>query len=311
MMRLTDSDLVIQLPMPHILALSISRFQLDQHISEIKLLFYHLPTSKQSFVWPTNLPEIQINIKNKLDQWLLGIQKTASVPVTNDEEQTKLKFEKMRLEQLYHSAISLLFQPSQMFPTPTKEALWLCYQSCSKRLQIYEAVSNQDMLYYNWRDIHGIFSSGATIMYCAWVSQDLQQKLPLEKLLRDLRTCSTHLSIGSQWWPSVRSGKESFGIMIDLITKHFSDTQLRFQYSIASSQRKRRSTSSRIRGSQSTPFYNTVSGLPNDPPGSEHSQISHDQDHDDQFDFNDQSQQFGICKIRYCRETPQLIKICH
>ncbi|KAJ5087182.1 hypothetical protein N7456_010798 [Penicillium angulare] len=294
MMALTDNDLTIQLPMPHLLGLSMSRFQLERHVSEIKLLLYHLPTRNQSFVWPTNHPEIQANIKTKLDQWLLSVQRMDPVPEGKDEEKVKFKFEKIRLEQLYHSAMTLLFQPSQMFPSPSQEALSICYQSCSKRLQIYEAVSNQDMLYYNWRNIHGIFSSGATIMYCAWVSRDLQQTIPFEKLIRDLRTCSNHLSIGSQWWPSVRSGKESFEMMIDLIIKHFSDMQLQIQDSNTSSPNKRRQISSRVKDHHSTPFYPTPSGMPRDLPETGISQSNYNQEQPHQFYSNDQDTQFGI-----------------
>ncbi|KAJ5111399.1 hypothetical protein N7532_001934 [Penicillium argentinense] len=232
MMTLVGNDLVIELPSSHILALSVSRFRLDRHISEIKLLLYHLPTQNKSFVWPTNLPEIQSRLKSDLDKWVLDVQRITPNDTIDDEEKIKFQFEKMRHEQLYHSAISLLFQPSQAFPSPSEEALFLCYQSCSKRLEIYDAVNHQDMLYYNWRNIHGIFSSGATIVYCAWASRDLQRTIPFAKLLRDLRTCSNHLSIGSQWWPSVRNGKESFEMMIDLIIKYFSDIQLRVQGSI-------------------------------------------------------------------------------
>ncbi|KAJ5712157.1 hypothetical protein N7488_006313 [Penicillium malachiteum] len=279
-MTLTDSDLIIQLPTLQFLSLSIYRFQLDQQISEIKLLLYHLPTRNQSFVWPTNLPEIQGNIKSKLDEWLLAVQRIEIVSAFSHEEKTKLNVEKMRLEQLYHWAICLLFQPSQMFPSPNSEALRLCYQSCSKRVQMYEAVSNQDMLYYNWRNIHGIFASGATIMYCAWVSEDLQGEIPFEKLLRDLRTCSNHLSIGSQWWPSVRSGKESFEMMIDLIIKHFNNIQLQIR-DPTQSQSKRRSISHLTKHSRSAIY----------PDG--HEEAYH------QFEFNDHDPQFEILRAAH------------
>lgn len=291
MMSLSGSDLVIKLPMPQVLALSISRFRLDQHISEIKLLLYHLPTQNQSFVWPTNLPEIQTRIKSELDHWLSSVQGIVPAEDETDEEKYDFDIHKMRYEQLYHSAVSLLFQPSQMFPSPNQEALKLCYQSCSKRLQIYDAVSNQDMLYYNWRNIHGIFSSGATIVYCAWASRDLQRTLPFAKLLRDLRTCSNHLSIGSQWWPSVRSGKESFEMMIDLIIKYFSDIQLQVQDVPPPSQNQRRATSSRTENLQLP--HTSISGLQEYPPGSEIPQNNQEQI---QPHENNQNQPFAICK---------------
>lgn len=298
-MSLAGSDLVIKLPMPQILALSVSRFRLDRHISEIKLLLYHLPTRNQSFVWPTNLPEIQTRIKSELDHWLLSVQRIVPDDDVTDEESLDFQIQKMRHEQLYHSAISLLFQPSQMFPSPSQEALKLCYHSCSKRLQIYDAVSNQGMLYYNWRNIHGIFSSGATIVYCAWASRDLQRTLPFAKLLRDLRTCSNHLSIGSQWWPSVRSGKESFEMMIDLIIKYFSDIQLQIQDIPPPAQRQRRPISSRTEDSQLPPSYTSVSGMEEYPPEQGIAQGHHRQDQSVQ---NNQSQLFAICKSFRLRE---------
>lgn len=279
--------------MPQILALSVSRFRLYRHISEIKLLLYHLPTRNQSFVWPTNLPEIQTRIKSELDHWLLRMQSIVPEGEVTDEENLDFQIQKMRNEQLYHSAISLLFQPSQMFPSPSQEAMRLCYQSCSKRLRIYDAISNQDMLYYNWRNIHGIFSSGATIVYCAWASPDLQRTLPFAKLLRDLRTCSNHLSIGSQWWPSVRSGKESFETMIDLIIKYFSDIQLQIQGLSPPAQRQRRPISSQKEDSQLPPSYNSVSGMEDYPPEQGISQSHHRQAQSVQ---PNQTPLFPICK---------------
>lgn len=225
MATIPNDDAAIRLPTPQLLALSILRFHLDRHVSEIKLLLYHLPTRMPSFVWPTNHAEIQTRIKSELDQWLTNVQSISPDAVMDEEEKAKLRFEKLRHEQLYHSVVTLLFQPCQMIPSPTQDALSLCYQSCSKRLELYDVCANRDMLYYNWRNINGIFSSGATIVYCAWVSRDLQRTIPFAKLLRDLRICSNHLSIGSQWWPSVRSGKESFEVMIDLIITYFRDLQ--------------------------------------------------------------------------------------
>ena len=223
---MADEGLVLRLPASQFVSLSICRFHLERHISEIKLLLYHLPTRIQSFVWPTDIEAIQARIKSDLDNWLAGVHRIVPTDDMEADEKVKLKYEKMRHEQFYHSATTLLFQPSQMFPSPNQHALSICYQSCSRRLQIYDIIGSQDMLYYNWRNIHGIFSSGATIVYCAWVSRDLQRTIPFAKLLRDLRTCSNHLSIGSQWWPSVRNGKESFEMMIDMIIKYFSDMQL-------------------------------------------------------------------------------------
>lgn len=48
---------------------------------------------------------------------------------------------------------------------------------------------------------------------------------PLAEALCDLRTCSNLLSIGGQWWPSVRGGKQSFDKLVDLTIKRLSNLQ--------------------------------------------------------------------------------------
>lgn len=259
MLKLPEVNFTIKLPHMQFVLLSIMRFRLEQHISEIKLLLYHLPTRTTSFIWPTNTTEIQTKIKLDLDKWLLGAQQIASADDMTDEEHSNLKMQTLRHEQLYYAAICLLYQPSQMFPSPSKEALYLCYQSCSKRLQIYDMVGNKDMLFYNWRNIHGIFSSGATIVYSIWMSRELQETVPFSKLLRDFRTCSNHLSIGSQWWPSVRTGRESFEVMIDFMIKYLGDPKGPIQAPNTSNPRNPRSTGSHTESSQPPPSYHSVS----------------------------------------------------
>ncbi|XHG08636.1 hypothetical protein AWENTII_011730 [Aspergillus wentii] len=221
----TENELEIRAPLQKHLALSICRFQLDQYISEIKLLFYHLPTRGRPFVWPTDLASIQERIKSDLDQWLADTSRIIPAPEI-DEESVLSHCEKLKLELAYHAAIALLFQPSQVFRSPTQHALSLCYHSSSQRLRIYSYLDTGEMLYYSWRNIHGIFSSGATIVYCFWASRELQTSVPFAEALRDLRTCSNLLSIGGQWWPSVRSGKDSFDKIVDLTIKQLSQRQV-------------------------------------------------------------------------------------
>ncbi|KAJ5718263.1 hypothetical protein N7488_003909 [Penicillium malachiteum] len=239
MIALSIEGLPIQLPSSATLYFIISKFCLDRHISDIKLLLYHLPTKSKSFLWPTNVPESQNRLKLELDEWLAKVQMVLPPQNSDEEERAQFEMEKMKHEQLYHSAMTLLFQPSQASPCPSESALMICYHSCSQRLQIYENLSNNDSLSYDWRNIHGIFSSGATIVYCAWVSRELQRTIPLSRLLRDLRICSNHLSIGSQWWPSVKNGKQSFETMIDLVIKHFDELRLQ---DLALPHQKRRHT---------------------------------------------------------------------
>ncbi|KAE8347499.1 hypothetical protein BDV24DRAFT_173315 [Aspergillus arachidicola] len=237
-----SSELDIQLPSPETTALCIYRFRMDSYISEIKLLLYRLPAQGDAMIWPTDLVSIQQRIKAKLDGWLAetaSLQPTSSMP---DIEDGELKFhcEQLKLESLYHSAITLLFQPSQVFRSPSRNALNLCYQSCRRRLRIYKYLNHEEKLHYTWRHVHGIFSSGATIVYCFWASRDLLETIPFSEALSDLRTCSNLLSVGSQWWPSLRRGKDSFDNMVDLTIKRLSQLQSLSQLQPPSRTQRRR-----------------------------------------------------------------------
>ncbi|UCK59386.1 hypothetical protein AFCA_002202 [Aspergillus flavus] len=237
-----SNELDIQLPSPETVALCIYRFRVDSYISEIKLLFYRLPAQGDAMIWPTDPASIQQRIKAKLDDWLA---QTASLrPTSNmqDIEDGEVKFhcEQLKLESLYHSAITLLFQPSQVFRSPSRNALHLCYQSCRRRLRIYKYLNHEEKLHYTWRHVHGIFSSGATIVYCFWASRDLLETIPFSEALSDLRTCSNLLSVGSQWWPSLRRGKDSFDNMVDLTIKRLSQLQSLSQLQPPSRTQRRR-----------------------------------------------------------------------
>ncbi|RAL10931.1 uncharacterized protein BO97DRAFT_435546 [Aspergillus homomorphus CBS 101889] len=206
------------------LRFSIYRFQLDGLISEIKLLLYHLPNRGNAIRWPTDYSGEQARIKAGLDHWLEGVRTTrASEELTQDEDHAIKRQSRIpKLEVLYHGAITLLYQPSQAFPSPTQTALLHCYRSSRDRIHIYNRLNSQENLYYTWRNIHGIFSSGATIIYCFWASQDIQAVVPFKEALQCLRVCSNLLSIGGQWWPSVRNGKENFDRIVDLTVERLS-----------------------------------------------------------------------------------------
>ncbi|KAB8259057.1 hypothetical protein BDV32DRAFT_139135 [Aspergillus pseudonomiae] len=224
------------------MALCIYRFRVDSYISEIKLLFYRLPAQGDAIIWPTDLASIQQRIKAKLDDWLAETASLRPTSNTQDIEDRDLKFhcEQLKLESLYHSAITLLFQPSQVFRSPSRAALNLCYQSCRRRLRIYKYLNHEEKLHYTWRHVHGIFSSGATIVYCFWASRDLLETIPFSEALSDLRTCSNLLSVGSQWWPSLRKGKDSFDNMVDLTIKRLSQLQTLSQLQPPSRVQRRR-----------------------------------------------------------------------
>ena len=214
----------IPTPSPAHMSLSIRRFQLDQYISEIKLLFYHLPKELRPLVWPGDLKGLQARIKLDLDAWLTETSQILP-PAEWEGDTLCFQHEKLKLETLYHSAITLLFQPSQVFRSPSQSALQQCYQSSSRKIRIYNHLSTEDQVYYSWRNIHGIFSAGATMVYCIWACPTLQAVISFAEVLWDLRTCSNLLSIGGQWWPSVRNGKGSFDQIVDLTIRRLSRSQ--------------------------------------------------------------------------------------
>lgn len=70
LLGIANRNMNIPTPSPAHMSLSIRRFQLDQYISEIKLLFYHLPKELRPLVWPGDLKGLQARIKLDLDAWL-------------------------------------------------------------------------------------------------------------------------------------------------------------------------------------------------------------------------------------------------
>ncbi|KAL2807780.1 hypothetical protein BJX63DRAFT_60528 [Aspergillus granulosus] len=208
------------------LRVSIHRFKLDRYISEIKMLFYHLPTEGRVFNWPVDLVAEQLRIQNALDAWLMEIKHispSTDAPREDLELASRAQCIRLKMEILYHGAVALLYQPSQACPSPSQSVLLRCYRCSSERIRIYNHLNKDENLYYNWRNIHGIFSSGASIVYCFWASPEIQSMIPFAEALRDLRVCSNLLSIGGQWWPSVRNGKENFDRIVDLTIKRLSN----------------------------------------------------------------------------------------
>ncbi|KAL4876969.1 hypothetical protein BJY04DRAFT_231118 [Aspergillus karnatakaensis] len=205
------------LRLPEDMMVTIHRFRMDKYISEIKMLFYHLPTQSRVFHWPTDHAAEQTRLKTCLDDWLVEVRETCSSNIYGERGRKPFK-----LEVLYHGTVTLLYQPSQAFPSPVQSALLQCYHSSSERVRLYNHLNNEESLHFNWRNIHGIFSSGATIVYCFWASPEIQSLVPFSEALRTLRICSNLLSIGGQWWPTVRNGKENFDRIVDLTIKRLS-----------------------------------------------------------------------------------------
>jgi hypothetical protein len=95
----------------------------------------------------------------------------------------------------------------------------------------------------------------------------------------------------------VRSGKESFEMMIDLVIKHFNGLQLQIHDPGTSSERQRGPNISQAGASQPPPSYTSVYTVGKDQTerGIAYSDQGHPQT--DQFDSVNQEPSFGISKL--------------
>jgi hypothetical protein len=226
---LTSSKLAPELSIRAIVAFAIHRFKLDPIISEIKLLFYHLPSQISAYSWPTNHQETQNAIQQRLENWRREISSLSEVLPQNTHDEDNLldtrRYELIAQSQFF-AAMVLLYQPSQMIPHPGEEALLMCYKCAASRISIYNSLYNADGLVQSWRNVQGVFSSGATMIYCLWTSRFVQRSVSASKAMTDLRTCTNLLSVGGEWWPSVKRGKETFGRAMDALLKKLDQSRV-------------------------------------------------------------------------------------
>lgn len=219
---LASSSLAPELSIPAIVAFAIHRFRLDPIISEIKLLFYHLPSQISAYSWPADHQATQNTIRQRLQDWRREISSLLHVllqDMIDEDHQLDVRRYELTAQSQFFAAMILLYQPSQMIPHPGEEALLICYQCAASRINIYNSLYNTDGLFQSWRNVQGVFSSGATMIYCLWTSSSVQKSVPLSKAMTDLRTCTNLLSVGGEWWPSVKRGKETFGRAMDALLK--------------------------------------------------------------------------------------------
>lgn len=212
------------------LAFAIHRFKLDPIISEIKLLFYHLPSRVSAYVWPSDQQSSQATISQKLEDWRSEISQIIESLPRDEEDQLEHDKYRLKLTSQYYAAMVLLHQPSQAIPQPTEQSLLTCYECATKRLNVYNNLYQTDNFFLSWRSIQGIFSSGATMIYCLWTSSLVRRVVSVSVAMRDLRTCTNLLSVGGELWPSVKKGKESLGRAMDALSRkldhlHYQDYQ--------------------------------------------------------------------------------------
>lgn len=204
------------------MAFSLHRFKLDPIISEIKLLFYHLPSRISAYSWPTDHQETQKAIRKRLEDWRREIKSMSNAlaqEITDEEHQLDMRQYELKVQSQFFAAMILLHQPSQVIPHPDEGSLLICYQCAASRINAYNSLYNSGGLFQSWRSVQGVFSSGATMIYSLWTSALVQKSVDLSSAMTDLRTCTNLLSVGGEWWPSVRKGKETFGRAMDALLK--------------------------------------------------------------------------------------------
>lgn len=194
---------------------STSQYELDYIISDIKLHLYHLPGARTSFALPNDPWQHQSRIKGTLSDW------KSRIPSVDDEDlrgidRRQRQIWHLKLEIRYHTAMLLLYQPSQAIRDPNPDQLITCYSHASSVLKIYQSLHDIEGLHFDWRSVHSIFAAGATVVYCFWMSSSVRQSVVPSELTRSLRTCSSLLALGGEWWPSAKRGQSSFGPVVDL-----------------------------------------------------------------------------------------------
>ncbi|KAF4962226.1 hypothetical protein FSARC_9678 [Fusarium sarcochroum] len=212
-----DDDLQGNLPPSFMTAVthySAYNFKLDRIVSDIKLHLYHLPGDSSWFPWPENPTEQQTRIKETLNSWWEDASHDPFDFSSLESRQREVWKLKMKIK--YHTTMVLLFQPSQVIRQPSSEALQICFDSAAGILEGYQRLHDLHSLHYGWRAVQNIFAAGATLIYSFWTSQSVRKKASQTDLTRNLRSCSTLLTIGGEWWPSAKDGQTSFGSVADL-----------------------------------------------------------------------------------------------
>ncbi|KAH7146520.1 hypothetical protein EDB81DRAFT_650932 [Dactylonectria macrodidyma] len=202
---------------------SVHHWELDRIISDIKLLFYHLPGTSLWFSTPLDPPLHQNKTREMLASWWERVSAENFSPTGLDSRQRQIWRLKLKIK--YHSAMVMLFQPSQVLRTPDEESLQTCFNNASCILQDYQLLHDLHGLHYGWRTVQSIFAAGATLIYSFWTSAAVRSNASTTDLSRNLRTCSSLLTVGGEWWPSVKKGHASFGSLADLtIQKLYTDS---------------------------------------------------------------------------------------
>lgn len=196
-----------------VLKYSTHVFKLDRIVSDIKLNLYHLP-GMSTFQTQTRPEAHQQRIMADLQSWWDKVSENELGLLGLDHRQKQMWFYKLKIR--YHTTALLLLQPSQSIRNPTESSLQTCFESASAILKIYQLLHDNHCLHFGWRAVQNIFAAGATLMYTFWTCPRVQANASIIELSRSLRLCSSLLSVGGEFWPSVKVGKNSLETVADL-----------------------------------------------------------------------------------------------
>lgn len=191
-------------------------FQMDKIVSEIKLLFYHLPkktSDPQWSIWPQDQSSHKGRLEEALYNVLSNFSESPFFTQTPSTPRTQIFLTKLIIK--YHLSLILLHQPSQVIRQPQPTALQTCFNSALTVLDSYQRLSDLKALHYGWRDVQPIFAAGATVVYSFWTCPKVRRQADVNVLSRKLRIASSLLALGGEWWESVKKGLEHFGAVAD------------------------------------------------------------------------------------------------
>lgn len=189
------------------------QFQLDRIVSDIKLHLYHLPMDSLAFPWPSDPRDHQNRIHQSLLDWY---ERMTLSEFETGLDQRQRQVWRLKLKIRFHTAMLLLFQPSQAIRNPTTDSLQICFENASNILNDYQVLHDGHGLTHGWRTVQNIFAAGATLVYSLWTSPDVMKNASATELSKSLRTCSSLLTVGGEWWPVAKKGQASFGPIVDL-----------------------------------------------------------------------------------------------
>lgn len=192
---------------------SSCQFELDRIVSDIKLHLYHLPVDSLAFPWPSDPERHQGRIHQSLLDWY---ERTTLYDLDPGLDQRQRQVWRLKLKIRFHTAMLLLFQPSQAIRNPTTASLQICFDNASSILNDYQVLHDGHGLTHGWRTVQNIFAAGATLVYSLWTSPAVMKSASATELSKSLRTCSSLLTVGGEWWPVAKKGQASFGPIVDL-----------------------------------------------------------------------------------------------